>query len=229
MAIAACAAVCVCVNTARAQERGEEPIAPKIEAFEPDSFFARRQVLRHDVLMFSGMLLQNVGQDVQDSTRALYIGMRFMENGLRPLRADYADAGPGRDQVSYWQAYTKKARKGKARTHFNVAGVVCGMDPDIARRLVVVGVRTDNMGSMAVMLELLRYYSQFPMEKSLVFVALGREERENDAWQAFWNAFPLDKSCVDAVVLCPPVEPEPDWMMRSAARLGEALRLLLNR
>ena len=206
-------------------EREEEMlIAPRIEAFVPDSFFARKQMLRHDVLMLACDQMEGrLTGSLQDSLVALYLGKRFMENGLVPFSAAYRTAEPGNDQTDYWQPYSFKARWGEQVFTRNV-GVVKGTDSALSEHLVVVGAHFDHLGwgdkaetsmrkgvheihngaddnasGVAVMLELMRYYSQYPLPKTLVFVAFSGEELGLLGSTAFLDSFPFDLSAIDVM------------------------------
>lgn len=202
-----------------------EPIAPKIEAFSPDTFHARKQMLRHDVLMLANDQMEGrLTGSVQDSLAALYIGKRFMENGLLPFSEQWMTAQPGQDQMDYWQTYSFKARWGEQVRTRNVVGVVKGTDSALANRFVVVGAHFDHLGwgdkaetsmrkgvhqihngaddnasGVSVMLELMRYYSLYPLRKTLVFVAFSGEEIGLCGSTAFLDNFPFDLSSIDVM------------------------------
>lgn len=213
-----------------AQDAPEEPeeemlIAPRIEAFVPDSFFARKQMLRHDVLMLACNEMEGrLTGSPQDSLVALYLGKRFMENGLVPFNAGYKTAQPGNDQTDYWQPYSFKARWGEQVRSRNVVGVVKGTDSALSEHFVVVGAHFDHLGwgdkaetsmrkgvheihngaddnasGVAVMLELMRYYSQYPLPKTLVFVAFSGEEVGLCGSTAFLDSFPFDLATIDVM------------------------------
>lgn len=203
----------------------DQPVMPSVPAFSADSFSAREQVMRHDVMMLASDRMEGrLTGSVQDSLSALYIGLRFLENGLIPLSADYAHALPGRTQTDYWLDYSFKARWGEQVRSRNVAGVVKGTDSALSGRFVVVGAHFDHLGwgdkvetsmrkgvrqihngaddnasGVAAMLELMRYYSRFPLQKSLIFVAFSGEETGLCGSTAFLDGFPFALSSIDAM------------------------------
>ena len=210
---------------ALAQDVQDEPIAPKIEDFVPDSFCARVQMLRHEVLMLACDQMEGrLTGSLQDSLSALYIGARFMENGLVPFTSGYKTAEVGVTQTDYWLPYTFKARWGEQVYSRNVAGVVKGTDSVLSERLIVVGAHFDHLGwgdkaetsmrkgvyeihngaddnasGVAVMLELMRYYSQYPLPKTLVFVAFSGEELGLLGSTALLDEFPVDLKNIDVM------------------------------
>lgn len=218
-------AVLPCWIKAQEVDWRNEPVAPKIEAFSPDSFAAREQVLRHDVLMLANDRMEGrFTGSAQDSMAALYIGKRFMENGLLPFSEQWMTAKPGQDQRDYWQTYSFKARWGEQVRTRNVVGVVKGTDSVLAQRFVVVGAHFDHLGwgdkaetsmrkgvheihngaddnasGVAVMLELMRYYSLYPLRKSIVFVSFSGEEIGLCGSTAFLDNFPFDLSSIDVM------------------------------
>lgn len=203
----------------------EEPIAPKIGDFSADRFGARKERVRHDVrVLASDDMEGRLTGSVQDSLSALYIGKEFLQNGLLPFSKEWKNARSGQSQTDYWHSYSFKARWGEQVRSRNVIGLVRGTDSVLAGHFVIVGAHFDHLGwgdkvetsmrkgvheihngaddnasGVAVMLELMRYYSQFPLRKSLIFVAFSGEEIGLCGSQAFLNDFPFELSCIDAM------------------------------
>ncbi len=216
---------CAVVPAQEVRYLREEPIAPRIEDFSSDGFSARRERLRHDVLMLASDQMEGrLTGSLQDSLSALYIGKEFLQNGLLPFSEMWKSAVQGTGQTDYWQPYGLKARWGEQLRSRNVVGVVKGTDSVLCDRFVVVGAHfdhlgwgdkvetsmrkgvheihngaDDNAGGVAMMLELMRYYSQFPLRKSLIFVAFSGEEIGLCGSQAFLDDFPFELSRIDAM------------------------------
>lgn len=201
---------------------------PDIPAFEAGRFQAREGRLRHDVstLANDGMEGRFTGSP-QDSLAAMYIAKEFMSNGLRPLfpiAPRYDTVSPGKTPGDYGQAYRFHARWDEEVRSRNVVGVVPGTDSLSRHRYIVVGAHFDHLGwgdkggnsrlggeraihngaddnasGVAMLLELARYYAQYPLPKTLVFVAFSGEEVGLCGSQAFLEQFPFPLRLVDAM------------------------------
>lgn len=200
-------------------------LKPKIDPFPEDRFRAREQALYFDVMMLASDRMEGrLTGSVQDLEAALYIGKAFMENGLVPLEQGYKTAERGTSQSDYFQEYSFDARWGEHVLSRNVVGVVPGNDPELSDRFVVVGAHFDHLGwgdkvetsmrkgvhaihngaddnasGVAMLLELVRYYTERPLRKSLVFVAFSGEEVGMTGSSAFLDKFPFDRKRIDAM------------------------------
>lgn len=196
-------------------------MAPRIEDFDPSVFFAREHALRQVVMLLASDQMEGrLTGSVQDSLSALYIGGAFLHEKLFPLGMDSV----GSSQTDYWQTYEFDARWGEHVKSRNVVGVVRGTDPELSRRYVVVGAHFDHLGwgdkaensmrkgvraihngaddnasGVAMMIELMRYYSLYPTKKSIVFVAFSGEEVGLCGSKAFIEKFPYGKESIDAM------------------------------
>lgn len=203
-------------------------VAPDVPHFTPGRFQARKNALRHDVLMLANDAMEGrFTGSPQDSMAAMYIAKEFLQLGLRPLfpiAPRYDTVGPGKTQRDYWQHYAFNARWGEFVQTRNVVGVVPGTDSTQRNRYIVIGAHYDHLGwgdrggnsrnkgeraihngaddnasGVAMMLELMRYYTQYPLPKTLVFVAFSGEEVGLCGSQAFLDQFPFPVRQIDAM------------------------------
>lgn len=194
-------------------------MAPNLEDFSPDGFCARKEMLRHWVMILASDRLEGrMTGSVQDSMAALLIGGEFLQNRLLPLQG----AKAGRSQSDFWQTYYF-GWGGRARSR-NVVGVVPGTDSVLSGHYVVVGAHFDHIGwgdktgtsmrkgeraihngaddnasGVAVMMELMRYFSIYPLKKTLIFAAFSGEEVGLCGSRAFLDAFPYGIHRIDAM------------------------------
>lgn len=196
-------------------------MAPKIENFDRSAFWAREYALRHLVMILASDQMEGrLTGSVQDSMAAMFIGKEFLQCGLLPLDKDSV----GKTQTDYWQDYEFDARWGEHVRTRNVVGVVKGTHPELNKRYVVVGAHYDHLGwgdkvensmrkgvkaihngaddnasGVAMMIELMRYFSLYPTQKSLVFVAFSGEEVGMCGSRAFLDKFPYGRQNIDAM------------------------------
>ena len=203
-------------------------VSPDIPAFSSGRFQARENALRHDVLMLANDDMEGrLTGSAQDRKAAFYIAQEFLRFHLVPLpvmNLQGGEAKPGKDPKDYWQSYSFKARWGEQLESRNVVGLVPGTDSALSNRYIVIGAHYDHLGwgdkvgtargdagravyngaddnasGVAMLLELLRYYKQYPLPKTLVFVAFSGEEIGLCGSQAFLDQFPFPVRQIDAM------------------------------
>ena len=207
---------------------GELLVSPDIPAFSSGRFQARENALRHDVLMLANDDMEGrLTGSAQDRKAAFYIAQEFLRFHLVPLpvmNLQGGEAKPGKDPKDYWQSYSFKARWGEQIESRNVVGLIPGTDSALSNRYIVIGAHYDHLGwgdkvgtargdagravyngaddnasGVAMLLELLRYYKQYPLPKTLVFVAFSGEEIGLCGSQAFLDQFPFPVRQIDAM------------------------------
>ena len=207
---------------------GELLVSPDIPAFSSGRFQARENALRHDVLMLANDDMEGrLTGSAQDRKAAFYIAQEFLRFHLVPLpvmNLQGGEAKPGKDPKDYWQSYRFKARWGEQLESRNVVGLIPGTDSALSNRYIVIGAHYDHLGwgdkvgtargdagravyngaddnasGVAMLLELLRYYKQYPLPKTLVFVAFSGEEIGLCGSQAFLDQFPFPVRQIDAM------------------------------
>lgn len=203
-------------------------VAPDIPHFTPGHFQARKNALRHDVLMLAGDAMEGrFTGSPQDRAAALYIAREFQHCRLVPffpVQEPYHGDSVGKAPKDYWAPYEFKSRWGEQIQSRNVIGVVPGTDSLLGERYIVVGAHYDHLGwgdkggnsrntggraihngaddnasGVAMLLELVRYYQQHPLPRTLVFVAFSGEEIGLCGSQAFLDQLPFPVRQIDAM------------------------------